>query len=99
MIHRNREVSFQKLRDALVLTDGNLGSHAQKLLDTGYIEQRHALAGLQFELRYRLTSNGERALMLYIHALQDLLPIEDGRHVHRTAAEPPDPANSPLRNG
>ena len=77
MLQKNREISFNDLRDALGLTDGNLGTHAQKLLDAGYIAPRHALLGTRFELRYRLTAAGEAALMAYVRALQDLLPLRE----------------------
>jgi DNA-binding MarR family transcriptional regulator len=77
LLHRNREVSVHDLRAQLELTEGNLGSHAQKLLDAGYIEQRHALARISFEARYRLTAKGSAALNAYIAEMQRLLPTEN----------------------
>ena len=72
-LHRNREASFASLRDGLGLTDGNLGSHAQRLEEAGYVASRRALAGLSFEVRYRLTPEGRAAFLAYVAALRDVL--------------------------
>lgn len=74
-LHKNREVSFLQLRDALKLTEGNLGSHIQKLRDAGYLESREALTTRGFEIRYHLTQRGADALLAYIADLQRLLPL------------------------
>ena len=80
-LYRNRDVSFTQLRDALALTDGNLGSHAQKLEDSGYLASRRALAGVSFEVRYRITPAGSEAFRRYLAQLRDILE----------AAVPPNP--------
>jgi len=72
-LHRNREMGFVALRDALGLTEGNLGSHAGRLVDAGYLEARRVLAGLSFELRYRLTAMGSAAFTAYLSELQRLI--------------------------
>ena len=72
-LQRNREATFTGLRDGLGLTDGNLASHAARLEEAGYLESRRALAGLGFELRYRITPRGDAAFRGYVEALQDLL--------------------------
>lgn len=82
-LQRNREASFTGLRDALGLTDGNLASHAGRLEEAGYLVSRRALAGLSFEVRYRITPEGAAAFEAYAAALLDLL---------REASPPPAPA-------
>lgn len=72
-LYRNRESSFTGLRNGLRLTDGNLASHAQKLEDAGYVESRRALAGLSFEVRYRITPAGSDAFRAYVDALRNVL--------------------------
>lgn len=72
-LFRNRESSFTRLRDGLSLTDGNLGSHAAALEKAGYVESRRALAGLSFEVRYRITPAGSAAFVAYTEALRALL--------------------------
>jgi DNA-binding MarR family transcriptional regulator len=72
-LQRNREATFTGLRDGLGLTDGNLASHAAKLEEAGYLESRRVLAGLGFELRYRITAAGDEAFRRYVDALVGLL--------------------------
>ena len=72
-LHRNRELSFMQLREALDLTPGNLSSHAARLIEAGYVASRHALAGVTFELRYNLTERGANAFTAYLEALQALV--------------------------
>lgn len=72
-LFRNREASFTQLRDGLKLTDGNLGSHAAALEKAGYIDSRRALAGLSFEVRYRITAAGSAAFIAYTEELRALL--------------------------
>lgn len=77
LLQRNREASFNELCLALDLTEGNLGAHAQRLMDAGYMEAFHALAGVRFEKRYRLTSIGEHAFRAYRDELARLLALDE----------------------
>lgn len=72
-LFRNRELSFTALRDGLGLTDGNLGSHAARLEEAGYVASRRALAGLHFEVRYRITPAGSEAYRRYASTLLGIL--------------------------
>lgn len=72
-LHRNREAGFTRLRDGLGLTDGNLGSHAERLAQAGYIESRRVLTPRGFEVRLRITTEGSRAFAAYVEALRALL--------------------------
>lgn len=89
-LFRNREASFTQLRDGLGLTDGNLGSHAAALERSGYVTSRRALAGLSFEVRYRITAEGAAAFVAYTRELRALL--DDGAASHASSAhDEPDP--------
>jgi len=73
LLFRNREASAAWLRATLDLTDGNLGSHAGKLVAAGYVRQRPALTPTGFELRYAITPQGDAAFQAYLAALRGLL--------------------------
>lgn len=88
-LQRNREASFTSLRDGLGLTDGNLGSHAQKLEEAGYLVSRRALSGLAFEVRYRITPLGTEAFQRYARELSAILAATGP---DAAAHEPADPA-------
>lgn len=75
-LYRARQASFTALRDALRLSDGNLSSHAQKLVDAGYVEARRVLADARFELRYRITPEGSAAFRAYAAAVREILAAE-----------------------
>lgn len=72
-LYRNRQASFTSLRDGLRLTAGNLASHAKALIDAGYVEGGRVLAGVRFEVRYRITPEGNEAFRRYVEALQALV--------------------------
>ncbi|MGQ0536924.1 MAG: transcriptional regulator [Methanobacteriota archaeon] len=72
-LHKNREASFTGLRDGLGLTDGNLASHVARLEAAGYVVSGRVLAGLHFEVRYRITPEGSEAFRRYLEALRRLL--------------------------
>ncbi|MEA3201247.1 MAG: hypothetical protein QOE90_2675 [Thermoplasmata archaeon] len=75
LLLRNREMSFAELCRVLDLTEGNLGAHAERLAEAGYVAAFHALAGLRFEKRYRLTHAGEAAFRAYREELVRLLGL------------------------
>lgn len=72
-LFRDREATATWLRDTLHLTDGNLGSHADRLASAGYIIQRKALTPRGFELRYSITPAGDVAFQAYLRNLRGLL--------------------------
>lgn len=76
LLQRNREASFNELCRALDLSEGNLGAHAERLVEAEYVETFHALAGVRFEKRYRLTARGQGAFRAYREELARLLSLE-----------------------
>lgn len=75
LLQRNREASFNELCRALDLTEGNLGAHADRLVEAGYIGSFSALAGVRFERRFRLTARGHEAFRAYREELARLLGL------------------------
>lgn len=73
LLYRHRDVSYTVTRDLLGLTDGNLASHAKRLEDAGLLASRRALAGRQFEVRYRITEQGSAAFRAYLDWLRSFL--------------------------
>ena len=71
-LYRNRQAPFTELRDQLHLTAGNLQSHGEKLKQAGYIEMNRVLVGI-FEVRWRITEQGERAFEAYFQQMRSLL--------------------------
>jgi DNA-binding MarR family transcriptional regulator len=82
LLHRNRQAAARWLRETLQLTDGNLGSHAARLVAAGYVVEGRVLTAKGFELRYRITPTGDAAFQEYLRALRQLLAEVD---------EPPGP--------
>jgi len=98
LLQRNREARATAIRDALGLTDGNLASHAARLVEAGYVAQRRALSAAGFELRYRITPEGVGAFLAYAEALRLLMagaetaaPHPDARRDAKDAVRPRGP--------
>jgi DNA-binding MarR family transcriptional regulator len=62
-------VSYNFLRTTLGLTNGNLGSHLDRLQNAGYIEVRKSFQGRMPHTDYTLTPRGREALGDYWAAL------------------------------
>ncbi len=77
MLHRHRDLAVTEIRDHLGLTDGNLATHARKLEDAGYVEQRRALGPDGFQSRIRLTATGARAFAEYLNLLREFVEATD----------------------
>lgn len=76
VLYRNRQAAFTRLRDELDLTAGNLASHANRLIEAGYVDSGRVLAGINFEVRYRITDKGNEAFRHYVQSLRALLAVE-----------------------
>jgi DNA-binding MarR family transcriptional regulator len=70
LLYRNRRAAFTWVRDTLALTDGNLGSHAAKLAEAGYIVQGRVLTTQGFQVWLRMTPRGDEAFRAYVSSLR-----------------------------
>jgi DNA-binding MarR family transcriptional regulator len=71
-------LTFTELRSALNATDGNLGVHARKLEEAGYLACEKSFAGRTPRTEYKLTASGRRALEKYLDHMDAI--IRAARH-------------------
>ena len=67
------EATFNELKAAIQITDGNLDAHMKKLLAAGYVDARRESANGRPQTFYFLTDDGRVAFRAYVDALQTLL--------------------------
>ncbi|MEH6944239.1 winged helix-turn-helix domain-containing protein [Bacillus sp. JJ722] len=67
------ECDFTFLKKELEITDGNLGSHLQKLEEANYIEIRKVFDKKRPKSIVVITSNGKTAYLEYIETLEAIL--------------------------
>ncbi len=65
--------SFNELKDALNVTQGNLSIQMRKLEDAGYIEIEKSIVGRKPLTTIRMTATGRSAFKVYIGALTNVL--------------------------
>ena len=66
-------LSFTELKTALKATDGNLGVHARKLEEAGYVSCEKTFSGRVPRTEYKLTSSGRRALEKYLDHMDAII--------------------------
>ncbi|MDR1762952.1 MAG: transcriptional regulator [Dysgonamonadaceae bacterium] len=64
---------FNRLKELLGLTDGNLASHLRTLEEAGYIASIKKFVGRKPNTRYSITGIGSAAFKEHIGALEKLL--------------------------
>lgn len=69
----NQWVAFAELQRAAETTNGNLGAHLAKLVESGYVTEEKAFVGRRPQTRYRLTQRGRDAFAAHVKSLQQLL--------------------------
>jgi DNA-binding MarR family transcriptional regulator len=79
------EATFNELKRALSITDGNLGAHLCKLVEAGLVASHENAANARLHTIYTLTLSGRGALAAYVAQLSSLV---------RLSAEVP---STPLR--
>ena len=69
----NESVSFNELKEALDLTDGNLASHVSALEKAGYLQVTKQFVGKKPHTSYQVSSEGKVAFQAHLEALEKLL--------------------------
>jgi DNA-binding MarR family transcriptional regulator len=69
----NEQLSFNDLKALFAVTDGNLGAHARKLEDAGYISCRKTFEDRRPRSEYRLTQTGRKALERYLQHIEAVI--------------------------
>src|SRR6202171_4884887 len=62
----NEELTFNELKALFDVSDGNLGAHARKLEEAGYIVCTKSFEARRPKSRYRITHVGRKALLRYL---------------------------------
>ena len=78
LLYRNRVAPFTWVRDTLGLTDGNLDTHVTRLEGAGYLKRGRALDVGVFQVRVKITPEGDAAFRAYLEALRSYLTIPGG---------------------
>jgi DNA-binding MarR family transcriptional regulator len=68
-----RWIAFSELQRALEVSQGNLGAHVAKLVQSGYVTEEKHFVNRRPQTRYRLTDRGRNAFSNHVAALQSLL--------------------------
>jgi DNA-binding HxlR family transcriptional regulator len=69
----NRSMTFNDLKGAINLSDGNLSVHARKLEEAGYIDCRKAFENRMPRTDYKLSAKGRKALENYLRHMESLI--------------------------
>ncbi|MFV0505484.1 MAG: winged helix-turn-helix domain-containing protein [Bacteroidales bacterium] len=69
----NETIEFNRLKELLEVTDGNLASHLKSLEKVEYIKVEKLFVGRKPQTKYRTTKLGEQEFKKHIEALEKLL--------------------------
>ena len=69
----NEEVDFNRLKELLNLTDGNLASHLKTLEKAEYLNIEKSFIGRKPNTRYKATNAGKLAFQKHLDALESLI--------------------------
>jgi DNA-binding MarR family transcriptional regulator len=69
----NEELSFNELKALFNVSDGNLGAHARKLEEAGYIACAKSFEARRPKSRYRITQVGRKALLRYLEHIEAVI--------------------------
>ena len=67
------EADFNRLKEILAATDGNLASHLRALEKEGYIKVHKQFVGRKPNTTYEVTAPGRRAFSEHLDALEKIL--------------------------
>ena len=69
----NEHVDFNRLKELLNVTDGNLASHSKTLEKANYIKIEKSFIGKKPNTRYSATQEGKAAFKKHIEALENII--------------------------
>ncbi len=75
MLSTVADCNFSFLKKKLQFTDGVLSVHMQKLEEAGYVKIEKSFIGKRPNTDYKMTNSGIKALLEYIHEMEDLFSI------------------------
>ena len=69
----NDTANFNRLKELLDVTDGNLASHLRALEEVKYISVTKEFIGRKPNTKYQVTKNGRLAFNIHLEALESLI--------------------------
>lgn len=72
-LRHGEKLDFVWLRDLLGVTDGNLGSHIQKLEEAGYIDVEKTFTARKPRTMIEVTDKGRAAFQSHVQALKEII--------------------------
>jgi DNA-binding transcriptional ArsR family regulator len=69
----NEELTFNELKALFNASDGNLGAHARKLEEAGYVACIKSFEARRPKSVYRITSLGRKALLRYLEHIEAVI--------------------------
>ena len=69
----NEELTFNELKALFDVSDGNLGAHARKLEEAGYIVCTKSFEARRPKSRYKITHVGRQALLRYLEHIEAVI--------------------------
>ena len=69
----NEELTFNELKALFDVSDGNLGAHARKLEEAGYVACAKSFEARRPKSRYRITQVGRKALLRYLEHIEAVI--------------------------
>ena len=69
----NEQADFNRFKELLDVTDGNLASHSRTLESAGYINVKKSFIGKKPNTKYSATPEGKQAFKAHIMALEKLI--------------------------
>jgi DNA-binding MarR family transcriptional regulator len=69
----NEALTFNELKALFNVSDGNLGAHARKLEEAGYIDCTKSFEARRPRSEYRMTAIGRKALLKYLEHIESVI--------------------------
>jgi DNA-binding transcriptional ArsR family regulator len=69
----NEELTFNELKALFDVSDGNLGAHARKLEEAGYVVCTKSFEARRPKSSYRITHVGRKALLRYLEHIEAVI--------------------------
>lgn len=69
----NEELTFNELKALFNASDGNLGAHARKLEEAGYVACTKSFEARRPKSIYRITAAGRKALLRYLEHIEAVI--------------------------
>lgn len=76
----NEELTFNELKALFDVSDGNLGAHARKLEEAGYVACTKSFEARRPKSSYRITLVGRNALLRYLEHIEAVIKATRSRH-------------------